>query len=542
MTLALLALLLAPNPRAIGVAAGARAQERSPAQGHAQVIAQGVAAMPADSVVWRAVRGLAPPAAEAPLVELSLGFLLAEGGPVLASGEGEGDQTRLAPGEALLVSAGARQRWASTGPEAADYYGLELVDAVADAGGADAAEVVASGDPFAAPPGRRDLDLVRDVVAPGETSRLAGSDAPALLLVPAGTVRVEAADNPTRTLTAGDGAVLSGALTVTATGIGAARFVAAVIGPAVNAAPDAVTATDAAPAAGVDLPPPPMAEGGGADAEGNPPPQTDVGAIAVTLSACPLGMRPETFVAAACAPAADVVDLQVFVRDGGTNFRTLADATEEDDAFVWSGLPVADYLLRTSGFAPGYDRFLVPGLDGIPTPPELGYSADSFGGYLIPLAAEPSPVRLVVFAFREPPGTPLASESATLGLFLNTCAPGVVAVPDMTGADCTRIDLLASGFDVVVSGDGLATPLTLATSELADAAGRVWERVPLGAYTVTATLPPGIDGYALRPGRAGFELTLLADGTGYAFTLTENLFDPGDDVRRVNIEAYLLTS
>ena len=496
----------------------AQAQDESPARGHAQVVAQGVAPMPQVPVAWRAIAADARPPAEAPVAERSLGFVVADGAPVVVTQEASGDQTRLAPGEALFVPQGARQRRAGLPDTPVGYYGLELVVApdVAAAYSLGNAALLFAGDPFLAPPGRRDLDLVRDTLAPGETARLPGSAAPALLLVTDGAVRVQPVGGQTQTLRTYDAASLNGALNITATGGAGATFLAAVIGPAVDVA--------APPAA---LPAPP-----------DVPLQRPTGTVAVAPHACPDGMRPERFDPLACAPAPDVIALQTFVLGSGDNLRTLADATYQDGTYLWSDLPFAEYLVQATDLAPGYDRYLIPGLDGINAPPERGYTTGPNEGYLVPLAAATPNYELAVYAFRD--ALPATGAPATLGIFVWQCAPGVVARPDMTGADCVRVDPLASGFDVAIAGGGLAAPLTLAGTAPADAAGRLWQNVPLGDYTITATLPPGADGYALRSARADFPIRLLPDGTGYTFALTDALFDPASDLRRVNIEAYLL--
>ena len=452
----LLAVALLWSLASLPAAARPLAQDRSPAAGHAQVIAQGVAAMPAVPVAWRVVTAPARPAAEAPVAERSLGFVLADEDPVVVTAEGTGEQVRLAAGEALFVAQGARQQRASTGGAPAGYFALELVvapDVAADYSLGSAALVYAS-DAFAAPPGRRDLDLVRNVLAPGETSRLPATDAPTLLFVTAGTIRVRA-DDRTLTLRSGEAAALDGALDVTATGGAEAAFGAAVIGPAVG--PGAATTA--------------------------PPAQVGTGAIAVTPYACPAGMRPATFDPVACSPAPDVIDLQVFVLGSGANRRTLADARFEDGAYVWSGLPFGEYLLQATEFAPGYDRFLVPGLDGINSPPELGYTAGPNEGYLVPLEVAAPVYRLDVFAFQAASGGGSSDGTAVLGLWVWACPPGVVAAPDMTNAGCTIVDPLASGLGLSITGPALADPLSMADTVPADAGARAWEGVPYTATT-----------------------------------------------------------
>lgn len=491
------------------LAPGARArplsQEGSPADGHAQVIAQGVAPLPAVPVAWRVIAADARPPGLAPVAERSLGFVVADVAPFVIVGE-DGRQTRLAPGEGRFVAQGERHRRTGLPDQPVGYFGLELVvapDATADYSLGDAALLYAS-DPFAAPPGRRDLDLVRDVLAPGETTGLPATESPALLFATEGRLRVERADGRRLTLTAGDAQALSDPLAITATGSAPASFVAAVIGPA-------VAPTDAAA----------------------------TGAISLAPYACPAGMRPETLDPGACAPAPDVMALQLFVPGSGANRRTSADATVADGVFTWDGLPFGEYVVQATDLAPGYDRYVIPGLGGLnagAAPPERGYTVSPNEGHLLPLdPAAPRP-DLGVYAFRAAttPGP------ATLGLFLQTCPPGVVAAPDLRQAGCLPLDPFAVGFDVRLDADELPRPLTLADALPAAAGGYLWEGLPYANYTLSVTLPSGYDGYALRSYRTDFSVTPLDDRTGYVFALDDALFAPGD-LRRVNIDAYLLT-
>jgi len=508
LTALVVALLPAVAPDAL---ARPLPQEGSPADGHAQVIAQGVAPLPAVPVAWRVIAADARPPGLAPVAERSLGFVVADVAPFVVTGE-DGRQVRLAPGEGRFVAQGERHRRTGLPDQPVGYFGLELVvapDASADYSLGDAALLYAS-DPFAAPPGRRDLDLVRDVLAPGETTGLPATAAPTLLVATEGRLRVERADGRRLTLTSGDAQALSGPLAITATGSAPASFVAAVIGPAVEA-----------PA--VSAPPPPVA----------------TGAISLAPYACPVGMRPETLDLGACAPAPDVMALQLFVPGSGANRRTSADATVADGVFTWDGLPFGEYVVQATDLAPGYDRYVIPGLGGLnagTAPPQRGYTVSPNEGHLLSLdPAAPRP-DLGVYAFRAA-ATP---GPATLGLFLQTCPPGVVAAPDLRQAGCLPIDPFAVGFDVRLDADELPRPLTLADALATDAGGYLWEGLPYANYTLSVTLPPGYDGYALRSYRTDFSVTPLDDRTGYVFALDDALFAPGD-LRRVNIDAYLLT-
>ena len=204
----------------------------SPATGDAQVVAHGVARLGGGDLVWRVVRRSAPPPANAVTLDSSLGFLVADDGALLVLDEATEDQVRLAPGEAMLTRAGARQVRAALGPSAAAYYALELVDAVGATEAGDE-ELLYSSGPFAGPDANHDVDLVRDSLEPGETTDLLTGAAPTLVVATAGALDVATTGEGTPIrLAAGEAAAFDGPLTMTAAEEGA-TYLAAVVGPAV---------------------------------------------------------------------------------------------------------------------------------------------------------------------------------------------------------------------------------------------------------------------------------------------------------------------
>jgi hypothetical protein len=199
----------------------------SPAQGHAAVIAHGVVRMPPVPVAWRVVRREAPPFPDRiGAGDLRLGFIVAEETPLLVWAENE--RWRLGAGEAVLIEAGDSPKIASLRRDRAAYVSLELVPA----GEADqpvAGALIYTGEEFAVPGGNRDLDLVRDVLAVGETAHLDGGDWPVLVLALSGTLGLVAGDRPI-SLAAGKAATAIGQLRLTGQSA-STTFVAAVIGP-----------------------------------------------------------------------------------------------------------------------------------------------------------------------------------------------------------------------------------------------------------------------------------------------------------------------
>jgi hypothetical protein len=147
-------------------------------------------------------------------------------------------------------------------------------------------------------------------------------------------------------------------------------------------------------------------------------------------------------------------------------------------------------------------------------------------------------VAAIITTRAEAPPAPVASV-ADLGVWVLRCPPGVVAQPDMTNRGCVLVDPLTSGLEVQITGPALSGALTLGNSGFGDAGARLWTNVPFGAYTLTASIPPGAVGYAVRPVGENLAVNLLPDGTGYTFTIESSLFEPGT-YQRVNLDVYLL--
>ena len=213
----------------LGVLAQQVTSGDSPASGTASVVAQGVASLPSGNAVWRVVQGSGDPADSAGQGGASLGFLVADQGTLLVQDVDTGSQDRLPAGEAAFVSGGKQIR-ASLGSDPAAYYALELVGP--DAGKPDGGEVTFTGEAFAAPAKRHDLDLVRDPLAAGETATLPAGDGPSVVLVTDGAATVTTSNGASATLGAGQSGSFSGDLTLTGGSEGAV-VLAGRIGPEV---------------------------------------------------------------------------------------------------------------------------------------------------------------------------------------------------------------------------------------------------------------------------------------------------------------------
>jgi hypothetical protein len=218
----------------LAVAAGLQAPgDPSSARGDALVLAQGVVALGANELVWTAARRTAPPPANATPVDATNGFLLAADGVVLVADTATGKQTRLAAGEAMLTHTGENQVRAALGPNEAGYYAIELVDAAAATPGADA-EVFHIGDAMPGPSASHDLDLVGDILLPGEVAEVGPGAGQTLVLVSAGAATVTTEEGGIYPVEAGNAVTFFGVLSITA-GDAGATMVAAVIGPVVPA-------------------------------------------------------------------------------------------------------------------------------------------------------------------------------------------------------------------------------------------------------------------------------------------------------------------
>lgn len=461
----------------------------SPATGRAQVIAQGVAAMPAPVLAWRVVLDTAELPDQATIEERALGFSLADRGAIVIDDEASGAQVRLAGGEAAFVPAGARQRRAALGPANTAYYRIALVPAerAADAGGD---RLVLAGDTFAAPPGRaHDLDLVRDILGPNESAGLAAAAAPVLILATVGTVEVAPEGNaPPLRLAAGQATSVAGPVTVTGRAAQPSAFVAAVIGP--------------------EVPPPPA-----------PP----VGTITIDVLACPADLTPEAAAAAGFAPAtmagcaAQPLDpLPALVLASGE----LLPPDVPDPAaarYRWTGLLYSPFPFAEPPLPRPYRDWVLVDAAGVPVAASGGSGVQPVGGALV--VGDPVPdvtARLFLFARGE--------GSISLNVF---ACPAGMTVETLVPASCPP-----AAADPAVALTEIDTGGIL---DLAQAIGhtggeRRWENLAFGDYLLTvSTLPPGFDRAGVRGATfdeavGGYRLTL--DETTPAAAVDLFLFPP----------------
>ena len=183
------------------------------ATGHAQVVAQGVVTLADGPYRWVATPHTVAAAGVTVDVETAA-FVLAVGGPPVTTDVLDGSRVRLGPGEALFAEPGARRL--SNGGATDGTAVAEIALSASDGEG-----VMTPGA------GDYDVDLVRDVVAPGESFAVPASDLPVFVLVTNGAL----ADGQGNALPAGQASVAAGSALLSNGGAEPAVVVAAVVDP-----------------------------------------------------------------------------------------------------------------------------------------------------------------------------------------------------------------------------------------------------------------------------------------------------------------------
>jgi hypothetical protein len=365
-----------------GISSGAARQADSgfsPASGPAQVIAQGVVALPEGDAVWRTVRTRALLPQDAPFEERPLGFVLASSGPLLLVDQETGEQIRLGTGEAAIVPAGTVQRRSSLGAQPVSYLSIELVGVDAAPPAPDAT-VLQPGEPFPAPARLHDLDLLSASLVAGEAFTIPDSGGTNVVLITDGAANVGRPGGDAVVLLAGEAASFSGELQVSGASddggeVQNVSFVVAMIGPEVPP-PAGIAETSSPPTATGETPAPPTEIGetpeqSAETAATGTRAATGQGAITVQVYSCPPGMTAETVAAAACAPTVEDFDIII----SGEPLQaplTLGDATAGQSSFTWSGLPYGDYLIAEAVLPAGATTYVLSARD-TSGDPETGY-------------------------------------------------------------------------------------------------------------------------------------------------------------------------
>ena len=481
----------------------------SPASGDAQIIAQGVAAVP-DEAAWRVVFHSINPGSTAEVPAAGPGFILVDTGGVLVD-EG-GRPALLAPAEAFFHAA-PTSRLIPIGERPAGVFALDLVppDAADDAGGG---LPVFTSEPFESPDGMRDIDLARDLLEPGESATIVGNEAPVLVLVTLGAVRAEATDGSAESLRVGEAATFFGDIVLTAEGQAPSAVIAAVIG------------REAPLSAAVGTP-------------GATPVPEIAGSVQVTVYACPPLVGPAEASPGSCLRDPEAAALELAAIDGEA-LRDVGPSTEQQGLPTWAGLDGGEYILRASGFKEGFDRFFVRGLEGIDGGGDDGYRRGDSGGYLIPVSADVADYELDVFAFTEGgPGSPTAepaepepTESSSV-IMIETAVPGQTPAPTPTRAPTATP---RPGSIVTATPRTNESPLVTSTAVARARLGTIDVRV-LGCLNSIDAFDPANCVQAAD----GFDLRLISEDGDIVELLDATVNDDGSITwRNLPLGTYLL--
>ena len=196
----------------------------------AQTVAQGIMAMPAETMIWQSElqRAVISPRAEA--MPQTGGFVVADTG-ALAITDADGKLLqRLAPGEASWIEPGAVRAIVSLETRSVGYLRISLIPAsfLPEEPGA-----ASHGDPFPAPSAMAALGLIRDTLNNAEELVVASGDAPALLQVTTGKVFVLDESGEIVEVSAGSPFQFQGPVTLSGASRVPASLVVARLGPQV---------------------------------------------------------------------------------------------------------------------------------------------------------------------------------------------------------------------------------------------------------------------------------------------------------------------
>lgn len=201
---------------------------RSP---YAQTIAQGLVYLDQGSLVWR-VRQVTPPAEdEAGPVSGPASFNLQISGDSVIRNEVTQRRVRLEVGEALYRAADDPYTLRSEGEDPSRVWFIELVPP--DTELPEGEEEIFTSDTLDLEDlaeATYDLELIRNVLLPGEDADLPARTGPALVMVTFGSIETSGGTGEPATLDRGTGQVADGDLTLSNTGAEPAVYVVAALG------------------------------------------------------------------------------------------------------------------------------------------------------------------------------------------------------------------------------------------------------------------------------------------------------------------------
>jgi len=478
----LLLIIVIATPISLVTAQQGLFDRQSPATGHAQVVTQGISELPEGEVVWRLVERSARPREFAKPGNRVLGFILATEDPVLLSNVNEKgeleDVARLAPGESYLVKGGTRQVRASMGGNSVTYLAYELVLAD-DADDTNGGTVLFVSDPFVAPRGARDIDLVRNVLAKGESATLPNTGESVAILATEGAIDILPSGGRGRTIEAGEGAIFEPgeleieAVTPTASSGGVRAQIAMFTSSLQN--DDEVGAAYVVAVIGPEIPPAKPAEPTAtATAIPNVSPTIstpEAGSISVTVFDCPEGMTIENLVHDGCELSTSPFELLLRSQRTGDE-RRLGDAVDLGGTWVWQNLPLGDYGLHELVVPEPFNTYFIPGSAAV-----YG-SAD--GGYLVTIDSNAPDIILTLYHLRP------SIESGSVSVNLLLCPQGETP-DDYTVENCGRA---TGGFEIRLVSVESGTGYTIADG-FSGGGSVSWSGLSIGAYYVIVDVLPG---------------------------------------------------
>jgi hypothetical protein len=400
----LLFLLLSPLGYVAATSLVTTLTEPSPAVGRAQVVTQGISELPGSQYVMRVVRRTAPALGDAKVGRRVLGFALATDEPILITDvEPDGtfkDRARLAPGEAYMTLDDTRQIRASLSGKPTQYLSIEFVppDQARNIG---TGELLFVSDPITAPPGQRDVDLVRNVLAQQDIAKVPNTGGQVMLLATDGAIDILPKRGRGFRLQSGESAVvnadeleirpskttaygvpsndLAGLTNMLQTDNPVAGYVVVVIGPEVPKPGEPTPTSTGAPISTAPTP----------TADATTAPQT-LGSIGVTGRLCNPGVTLESISDANCPVLPEGFDLALV---GGNSSKSLADASRVDMSWYWADLPLGTYALSATALPRGATDYFIPGSAAV--------GGSSATGYTITLDPNSPNILLPVYFLRE---------------------------------------------------------------------------------------------------------------------------------------------
>jgi hypothetical protein len=243
-------------------------------------------------------------------------------------------------------------------------------------------------------------------------------------------------------------------------------------------------------------------------------------------------MRPLDLDPAGCPIDPTAASLTVFPTSDAQEGAVRRDPVRQGTTMIWHDVPFGPWVLKVMEFAPGYDRYLIPGRSGLNAPPDLGYTEGPNEGYLLPIDAAYPRYDFDLYVFR----AFTATGTVRLAVRLWQCPAGVVATPEMSNLGCEGLAAAPPGFRLRIMGRGGEFALGPATP---NSSGHIeWGAVPRGEYMLQADLNAGATGYAVRSEDAAARVHLLSDRSGYALILGSGTATPTPAA--VAIDVYLL--